>query len=515
MSPRWRPWEPADEYEEAFYFLDQKLSALAGEYRANPVLAKLEAGVLTPYVADSMGNPHPRALLVGEAPGKDEDAQGEPFVGASGQLLDALLAEFSIDRNRWLYRTNLIKARPVDESGHNRTPTEVEQAEAAGFLRQEIELIGAPIVVTLGNVPLQAVWPDAPRITACHGVPRVLPNGRVHLPAVHPSYALRGTDGERLLRHDVAVLAQLLAATRVVLVTGSRECTRASNVHEVLDAELRRDGPFTLRHGACPSGVDRFADDWGRANADRVIVDRMPADWSGPRGNGAGFARNQAMVDRGAERCHAFIWNDSRGASDCADRAEAAGIEVVRHRVISRFFGRYAGLSNFYRAPIDLGDDATYPTNEHAFQAMKSTDPLIHRSVASAETPREAKELGRSLSRRPDWEQIKEQVMLDLCRLKFATHPDLRDLLLSTGDAYLEEGNDWGDREWGTVGGQGQNKLGHILMRVRAELAAADPFAFCVLCLNGEHPKSVHRLPAPRALPGELITAERPKGGGS
>ena len=73
---------------------------------------------------------------------------------------------------------------------------------------------------------------------------------------------------------------------------------------------------------------------------------------------------------------------------------------------------------------------------------------------------------------RADWEQVKFQVMEDCVRYKFTHHPDLRVALLATGDAELIEGNDWGDRIWGVYQGQGENRLGKILMKIRAELRA-------------------------------------------
>ena len=71
---------------------------------------------------------------------------------------------------------------------------------------------------------------------------------------------------------------------------------------------------------------------------------------------------------------------------------------------------------------------------------------------------------------RGDWEQVKFDVMERCVRYKFAHHPELRDKLLATGDAYLEEGNDWGDTIWGVSNGVGENRLGKILMKVRGEL---------------------------------------------
>ena len=74
------------------------------------------------------------------------------------------------------------------------------------------------------------------------------------------------------------------------------------------------------------------------------------------------------------------------------------------------------------------------------------------------------------MSLRADWEDIKVNVMRDVVKAKFEQNGDLKDALLATNDAYLEEGNTWGDRTWGTVNGSGANLLGQILMNVREKL---------------------------------------------
>lgn len=71
---------------------------------------------------------------------------------------------------------------------------------------------------------------------------------------------------------------------------------------------------------------------------------------------------------------------------------------------------------------------------------------------------------------RPDWEEVKYDVMYEIVKAKFIQNPDLKEKLLSTGDEYLVEGNHWGDRTWGQVNGVGKNWLGKILMKVREEL---------------------------------------------
>ena len=89
--------------------------------------------------------------------------------------------------------------------------------------------------------------------------------------------------------------------------------------------------------------------------------------------------------------------------------------------MIKEFSGAFEFLSNFWNSPF-VYDGITYPTNEHFFQAMKTLDPKERAWIASAETAGIAKRRGRTCALRPDWEQIKEEVMLTGLRLKFA-HP--------------------------------------------------------------------------------------------
>lgn len=138
---------------------------------------------------------------------------------------------------------------------------------------------------------------------------------------------------------------------------------------------------------------------------------------------------------------------------------------------ISAFSGRYAFLSNFFPSPITAAD-VHYPTVEHYFQAMKTTDIDDRLKIACAFTPSKAKRLGRQVVLRPDWEAIKVPVMRSALRMKFAAETDLARLLLATDDALLVEGNTWNDQFWGVCNGRGHNWLGHLLMARRAELRA-------------------------------------------
>lgn len=136
--------------------------------------------------------------------------------------------------------------------------------------------------------------------------------------------------------------------------------------------------------------------------------------------------------------------------------------------MINCFDGEYAFLSNYYNSPI-THDGITYPTNEHFFQAMKTLNIDEKRAIAAAGTPGEAKRMGRSVTLRSDWEIIKSYYMELGLRLKFQ-NPDLAAKLIATDDEELIEGNTWGDRIWGVYNGEGENRLGKLLMKIRDEL---------------------------------------------
>ena len=141
--------------------------------------------------------------------------------------------------------------------------------------------------------------------------------------------------------------------------------------------------------------------------------------------------------------------------------------------MISEFDGKYAFLSNFYHSPI-THDGIEYPTVEHFFQAMKTLDIAECKAIAAADTPGKAKRMGRTVKLRPNWEKVKAYYMELGLRLKFANQK-LAQKLINTGDEELIEGNTWHDRTWGRCvcpkcGGQGQNLLGQLLMKLRDEI---------------------------------------------
>jgi len=148
---------------------------------------------------------------------------------------------------------------------------------------------------------------------------------------------------------------------------------------------------------------------------------------------------------------------------------------------IDEFKEEYFFLSNFYPSPItfplrkNFNDECasmTYPTVEHAFQAFKTLDPEAHIAIARAPTPSEAKKMGRRVELRPDWEDIKVDLMRGLIEAKFAYGSMLAEKLQNTAGCPLIEGNTWGDTFWGVCNDEGQNWLGQLLMERRDALLA-------------------------------------------
>lgn len=136
--------------------------------------------------------------------------------------------------------------------------------------------------------------------------------------------------------------------------------------------------------------------------------------------------------------------------------------------MIDVFDGDNSFLSNFYYAPI-VYEGVRYNSTEVAYQASKTLYDSDKKKFVGLTSP-EAKRLGREIKLRDDWESVKDQIMYEVCWLKFSTHQDLKESLLATGDEELIEGNWWGDTYWGVCNGVGQNKLGKILMKIRSEL---------------------------------------------
>lgn len=161
-----------------------------------PSLEKLEEEVLQcrkcplaatrHHVIFGEGNPHAPILLIGEAPGRDEDLIGRPFVGRSGQLLDRILAACGFNRQTHVYISNIIKCRPPG----NRVPAPGERAACIPFLKRQIELIQPSMLVLLGSTALKSLLGPEQRITRTRGTWMEW-NGQLVIPVYHPSALLR------------------------------------------------------------------------------------------------------------------------------------------------------------------------------------------------------------------------------------------------------------------------------------------------------------------------------------
>jgi ribA/ribD-fused uncharacterized protein len=142
---------------------------------------------------------------------------------------------------------------------------------------------------------------------------------------------------------------------------------------------------------------------------------------------------------------------------------------------ILSFWGKNRFLSNFYPAEF-VWDNIVWKHSEGAYQAAKSLNREVRLEIAAMEKPGATKRIGKRMDIRPDWNEVRDQIMYEIVLEKFRQNPELKTKLLATGDAHLEEGNTWNDRYWGVcpVGsGNGENKLGKTLMRVRQELGGA------------------------------------------
>jgi uracil-DNA glycosylase family 4 len=155
------------------------------------------------------GNPKARIMFVGEAPGRDEDLEGLPFVGRSGKLLDRMIAAIGLDRSK-VYIANVIPWRPPG----NRTPTPQETQICLPFIQRQIELVNPDVLVTLGNPSTQTLLGTREGIMRTRGRWFDYDTGtRVirALPTFHPAYLLRSPAYKRLSWQDLRAIAKALA----------------------------------------------------------------------------------------------------------------------------------------------------------------------------------------------------------------------------------------------------------------------------------------------------------------
>ena len=155
------------------------------------------------------GNPKARIMFVGEAPGREEDIEGLPFVGRSGKLLDRMIAAIGLDRSK-VYIANVIPWRPPG----NRTPTPQETQICLPFIQRQIELVDPDILVTLGNPSTQTLLSTREGIMKTRGRWFDYDTGTRTIRAIatfHPAYLLRSPSYKRMSWQDLRAVAKALA----------------------------------------------------------------------------------------------------------------------------------------------------------------------------------------------------------------------------------------------------------------------------------------------------------------
>jgi DNA polymerase len=160
------------------------------------------------------GSRAPRLIVVGEAPGAEEDRQGLPFVGPAGEMLTKMLAGIGLDRERDVFILNVLKCRPPD----NRPPAPDEVAACRPYLKEQIEhLKGArpapPLLLALGNHAVRALLATERGITSLRGRFTQTPEGWRVMPTFHPAYLLRTPERKRDVWEDLKLVLQELGRT--------------------------------------------------------------------------------------------------------------------------------------------------------------------------------------------------------------------------------------------------------------------------------------------------------------
>lgn len=174
--------------------LPESLPASVREHRPLPIIeeevrtcVRCDLSQSRTHTAFSRGNPEAKLCFVGEAPGADEDAQGIPFVGRAGQLLDRMIAAMGLDPERDTYICNIIKCRPPN----NRRPEPLEIEACIPYLHEQLAIVNPKVIVALGNTAVAALLQSKLGITKVRGSWKLY-RGRVPvMPTYHPSYLLR------------------------------------------------------------------------------------------------------------------------------------------------------------------------------------------------------------------------------------------------------------------------------------------------------------------------------------
>lgn len=157
------------------------------------------------------GNPSAELVFIGEAPGKNEDLKGQPFVGAAGKFLDEMLNSVGLNRDD-IYITNIVKYRPPG----NRDPLPEEKIAFLPYLRSQLQVIKPKVVVTLGRHSMDSLLPGL-QISKAHGQPKRY-KGQVYLPLFHPAAALYNGSLRTTLIDDFSKIPQLLKSIEKVKI---------------------------------------------------------------------------------------------------------------------------------------------------------------------------------------------------------------------------------------------------------------------------------------------------------
>lgn len=234
---------------------------------------------------------------------------------------------------------------------------------------------------------------------------------------------------------------------------------------------------LTELHSICPiskvvaggaRGVDTIAVHWAELMDIPFII--YEAQWS-TYGRRAGPLRNIEMLEKETPDL-VVAFPGGVGTQHMADYARNARVDVLQYIKIS--FRKedltYGFMSNFYPFPIIDFDGLYWPSTEHYYQAHKTLDRQAWVSFQKEEDPKKVKQMGKEVVIRPDWLAVREEVMREALRLKFAPGTAMSQLLLDTGEHYLHERAPWDDYWGGGKNGQGRNRLGWLLMERRDEL---------------------------------------------
>jgi uracil-DNA glycosylase family 4 len=179
-----------------------QLDALSAQILADNICPDLAAQAT--QLVFGVGSPDAALVFIGEAPGKNEDLKGEPFVGAAGKFLNEMLAMIGLGRSD-IYITNIVKYRPPN----NRDPLPEEKQAFLPYLEKQLEIIKPKLVITLGRHSMDALLPQGLRISQVHGEPKRY-QGQVYLPLFHPAAALYNGGMRQTLIDDFAKIPAIL-----------------------------------------------------------------------------------------------------------------------------------------------------------------------------------------------------------------------------------------------------------------------------------------------------------------